>query len=141
MQHFVKRGTVAIPLLLTFVACNLAFAQTDETEVVERVEQAFARGDAGALLRHAADRVEVAVLGSSTLYSRAQATYVLEGFFREYPPVRFVADNPGSTRGNFIVAGRYWYGSDEGFLDVYLRFRWRDGACEVRELRIERPMR
>jgi hypothetical protein len=114
-------------------------AQAPETAVVDRVEAALSKGDANGFLAHAADRVEIAVLGTSTLYSRAQATYVLEQFFREYPPMRFSADRPAATGGNFFVAGRYWYGSDDRYLNVYMRFRSREGAYEVRELRIERP--
>ena len=150
MWHNLKRGTSRIARVptrlsvLILMASSLAAgasAQTAEQSVVSKVEAAFSHGDASALLRYAADRVEIAVLGSSTLYSRAQATYVLNDFFREYPPVRFAATEPAATTGNFFVAGRYWYGSGEDYLDVYIRFRSRDGAYEVRELRIERPVR
>ena len=147
MQQFIKssNGVIASHLtrvfaivLLALVAASPALAQKDEAEVVRKVEQAFSRGDAAALLAHAADRVEIAVLGTGSLYSRAQATYVLNDFFRENPPRRFAADEPSSTRDNFFVAGKYWYGADDQHYDVYMRFRWRDGTCEVRELRIER---
>ncbi len=150
MQQFIKkrvaRRTPDVKLVfvlaaLAVVATNPVRAQTDEEAVVRKVEQAFSKGDVSALLSHAAERVEVAVLGSGSLYSRAQATYVLNDFFRQYPPVRFVANPPSSTRDSFFVAGRYWYGTDDRHYDVYMRFRWRDGTCEVRELRIERSSR
>ena len=130
-----------IVALTTLLAADTAVAQSRSAEVAERVEQAFSRGDVSALLGHASDRIELGVLGMSTRYSKAQATYVLENFFREYPPVRFRAETPASNGESFFVAGRYWYGPDEQFLDVYFRFRWRGETCEVRELRIERPVR
>lgn len=150
MRHFIRRGgrtsasaliRSGILVLFSLWVAGPSVAQSDENAVVDAVESALTRGDATSLLRHAADRIEIAVLGTSTLYSRAQATYVLEDFFREYPPVRFNAEKPPATRGNFFVAGRYWYGSEDRYLDLYMRFRSRDGACKVRELRIERPVR
>ena len=150
MQQFIKSSSgvmvscwarIFAIVLLALATAPPVLAQKDEAEVVRKVEQAFSKGDAAALLAHAADRVEITVLGTGSLYSRAQATYVLNDFFRENPPTRFAADEPSSSRDNFFVAGKYWYGTDDRHYDVYMRFRWRDGTCEVRELRIERSAR
>lgn len=131
------RLAVLLSLVLTL---NVRAQEREEEAIVRKVEQALSEGDAAGLLRHASGRIEIAVLGAGTLYSKAQATYVMQEFFRGYPPERFVAGKPTIASESFMVAGRYWYGSEGAFLDLYLRFKWRDAGYEVREIRIEHPV-
>ena len=127
------------------LTCAMLFAapptQGGDNDIVEKVTTAVSRGDVPELVEHAAERVEIAVLGNITVYSRAQATYVLEDFFRAHPPARFVANAPTVAEGSIFVAGRYWYGEDKKRLDIYLRLRRHNDAFLIREIRIERPAR
>ncbi|PSQ78620.1 MAG: hypothetical protein BRD37_02535, partial [Bacteroidetes bacterium QH_8_67_23] len=52
------------------------------------LREAFAAGDARAVLQRAAEHVEVGLLGNSSQYSRSQAVYVLDTFFDDHPPRR-----------------------------------------------------
>jgi len=106
--------------------------------VLERVYEAFSKGDASALLRECSDQIELGLFGATTLYSRAQATYVLQGFFRDYPPSRFVVEDSNRSADDVFLSGRYWYRRTEQPLDVFMRFRRRGPTHEVREVRVER---
>ena len=104
---------------------------------LSQVQEAFAAGDAKALLGEAADRVEIALLGGSKLYSRAQAIYVMEDFFRRYPPETFTLQNDAQEDGNWFATSRYRYKHAERPLHVYLRLRKKDGRWQLHEVRVE----
>lgn len=106
-----------------------------------KVQEAFAAGDANALLGEAADRLEIALMGQSKLYSRAQATYVMEDFFRRYPPEQFTLQNDSQGGGNWFATGQYHYKHTEQPLHVYVRLHRKGEQWELREVRIERRQR
>lgn len=108
--------------------------------VLGLLEAAFARGDAGAIMRHSARRVDVTLFGSSELFSRSQAGYVLKAFFNEYRPERLLLNERSASEGNWFVAGRYWYEAAESPLAVYLRVRRTDSGWELRDVRIGRSI-
>ncbi len=132
-----RGGSVA--LVVALLAAGPAAAQ--QATPLARLGQAFEAGDAHALLADAADRVEIALLGSSKLYSRAQATYVMQEFFREYPPEQFTLQNESRTEGSWIAAAHYRYKRAEHPLQVYVRLRVKGEQWELREVRVEERQR
>ena len=115
-----------------------ARAQDHDDALLARLEGAFAQGDVAALLEEAAERLDLTVLGASAVYSRAQAQYVMENFFRDHPPVRFRFQDPSRRDENWFAAGQYVYGSEEHALWIYVRLRWQGARWELREIRIDR---
>lgn len=132
-----KTGWVVALILL--VSSGSVMAQVNET--LDAVEQAMVQGDARTLLSDAADRIEITILGRSTLYSRAQATYVMQDFFREYPPTGFSLDDTSATGGSRFATGRYRYQQAEQPLHVYLQLRKKGTQWQLREIRIEQRTR
>jgi len=116
-------------------------ARAQQMEALGRLREAFVAGDANALLRDASDRVEIALLGRSKLYSKAQGTYVLQDFFRRYPPQDFTLQHNEPEAGNWFTTGRYRYKHAEQPLQVYVRFRQKGAQWELREVRIEERRR
>ncbi len=109
---------------------------------LQHVEQAFASGDAQALVQQAGNRVEVSLLGTTTLYSRSQAQYVLQEFFRQYPPRAFTLERVSTTEGSTFADGDYYYEHEERPLRVFLRLHPASGQrWEIREIRIEERFR
>lgn len=113
-------------------------AQDSGEAGIDRLEQALNEGDARALLAPAAPQLEISLFGSSTVYSRGQALYVLQDFFREYPPRRFVLQENREKEGSHFVVGNYWHEGAEQPLWVYLHLRSSGGEETLREIRIER---
>lgn len=131
---------LVIPVLLAAVVLVAAPAMGQtERSVLQEVETALAEGDVTALARRSADRVEVTLFGSASMYSRGQAMYVLAEFFREYPPVRAALSDPSRSGGNWFALGQYFYERGEQPLRVFVRLRHKGGRWELREVRIERP--
>jgi hypothetical protein len=108
---------------------------------IEKVQDAFADGDAYALLGGASDRVEIALLGRSRLYSRQQAVHVMLDFFRRYPPEGFTLQSQDREEGSWFATGLYRHRHAEHPLQVYLRLRLRDDRWELREVRVEERQR
>ena len=113
-----------------------AHAQGDGRAVLQRAERALATGDARALLRLSADRIEIALPESSQLYTQAQARYVLDMFFREHPPKAFRFDEPSRTERGWFASGIYEVAGGNRSLRCYVQVRKRASRWEVRELRI-----
>lgn len=140
MQRSRGRGVFLLGLLLAF-ACWMGSSQVvaQPADVSERVVRAFERGDALVLLGgDATSHLEVGLMGENRLYSRSQAAYVLQKFFKTHPPARFELQDTSRVGGNRFVAGRYFSRSDAEPLRVYVRFREREGQWELREIHIDR---
>jgi len=134
--------TVWLMGLLLVLAGMSQSAVAQQEEALAFVERAVAGGDAEALLSEATERVEIALFGSSTLYSRAQALYVMEHFFQDYPPVQFSLQHTSAADGNWFASGPYYHAHSDRPLRVYVRLRVRgEEQWEVREVRIEEHLR
>ncbi len=129
MQVYVR----LLALLLLALLPALAQAQTAE---IEQAEAALARGDADALTLLSADRVDVALNGTTTTYSRAQVRYVLAKFLSTHPPESFTFQHRmASGEGAEFASGRYQTAGQ--VYQVMARFGHRNGGWELRELRID----
>lgn len=106
-------------------------------EVVERVTSAFGEGDAERLLAPSADRVEVNLFGSRTIYSSAQAFYVLRDFFRSHVPHDFVIEDVTEAGTNCFVRGVYEQAQVDQPLQIYVRLDREEEVWHLREVRIE----
>lgn len=110
-----------------------------EIEVRERIEQAFQEGGAEQLLTPAAERVELGILGMQTYYSRNQALYVLQDFFKNYPPREFSIEDESRAEGDFFLTAQYWYGQAEQPLQVYVRLtQQEEEQWMLQEVRLDR---
>lgn len=116
-------------------------APAQEATPFDALREAFAAGNAPVLLRDAGERVAIALLGNSKLYSRAQATYVMQDFFQRYPPEAFTLQNNERDGSNWFATGRYRYRHAEQPLQVFLHLRLKDEQWELREVRIEQRRR
>lgn len=125
-------------LLVTSLSLAAADARAQGAEQAT-LKEAFAAGDARAVLEPAAGRVEVGVFGSSSQYSRSQAIYVLQKFFDNHPPRRFAWESTSINGQSRFLTGRYWHESSSGPLSVYLRLSKSGGGWQLQEVRVERP--
>lgn len=143
-MFMVSMRLVLISLLIG-VGGDVAFGQermTDTTSSVQdrvgqRVATAFEHGDAQTLLTPAANRVEVSILGAQTIYSDAQAFYVLRAFFERHPPVQFATEDVATEGQSCFVRGRYVHQEDERPLQVYVRLLYRADTWTLQEVRID----
>ncbi len=130
--------TCMVLLMSALFTIGSAAAQVTHSGAARQIERAFSSGDAQTLLHAAADRLEVSLFGTSTSYSRRQALYVMQEFFSEYPPRRFMLEAVKQERGSRFTVGRYWYEEAEVPLRVYLYLQRKNGhGWVMHEIRIE----
>ena len=87
--------------------CAAAEAQAQRPVHVAAVDSGLVRSDARLVLVGAAPRIELALLGQSHQYSRAQARPRLKQFFRQFPPQRFTWTTEEVTGAHWFATGRY----------------------------------
>ena len=119
-------------------ARSLAYHQTarPDSSLSERLERAFGEGDAEAVMDEAASRLDVSVLGQGARYSRSQAAFVLQAFFREHPPAHATLATSGVAERARSLLGRY-ASEDETIFRLEVRLRLRGSRWEVVGIRIE----
>lgn len=122
--------------LIVFVPQYTA-AQGAGEDIAGHLEQAFNEGSARMLLAPAASQLEISLFGSSTVYSRGQALYVMQDFFQEHPPRRFGMQESKEKEDSHFLVGNYWHEGADQPLWVYLHLRSSDGEWTLREIRIE----
>ncbi|MFP4228572.1 MAG: DUF4783 domain-containing protein [Salinivenus sp.] len=124
---------IALLALLVGWVATVARAQPRDTtssstpvHVVERVSDAFANGNSERLLGPSTDRIEVSLFGTRTVYSSAQAFYVIRDFFSNYAPRHFEVDDVTETGTTCFVAGTYEHDQSERVLQVFVRLVQQD---------------
>lgn len=105
--------------------------------VGQRISTAFERGNAQALLTPAADRVKVSLFGAQTIYSDAQAFYVLRAFFEQHPPARFTLTDVAKEEQSCFVRGTFEHRRDERTFQAYVRLVPHKGTWQVQEIRVD----
>ncbi len=131
---------LAAPVLLLLLMGSVptvAYAQDNGAALLERIGVAMEAGDVSRLLGQTADRVEISLFGERRRYSRAQALYVMQDFFKGYAPERFTYDERSQSGQGWFAEGRLHYRRSEQPLRVYIRLQQRGGRWELRELMVE----
>lgn len=126
------------PSMTTLATDSLLVAPQSAPVELTFLQQAFASGDAAEMMKYAAKHLDITLFGSSDLYSRSQAGYVLKAFFDEYRPEKLLFTEMSGSQANWFAAGSFWYAAGESHLAVYLRLRRGDFGWELREVRIGR---
>lgn len=134
-----------LPVLLVSIGVSVAHGQERAASspdsvpdtVERRIATAFERGDVQALLTSASDRVEVSLLGARTIYSDAQAFYVLREFFESHPPARFTLDDVATEGESGFVRGTFEHRRDERNFQVYVRLVHEHESWRLQEVRID----
>jgi hypothetical protein len=137
---------LSLIVLLTGLGTTAAWGQNQEGNaaavvpdtVVQRVSEAFRAGDAQLLLAPAAERVEVSLFGTRTVYSSAQAFYVLREFFERHSSAAFTIVDTTGTGTSCFLRGRLPAARGERPLQVYVRLVRREGDMwKLYEVRID----
>ena len=137
LKRFLFNGAGALLAFVLVLAVSSSEAYGQEVPH-EALREAFAAGDAQGVLATATERVEVSLLGSSSQYSRSQAIYVLQKFFKDHPPRRFVWRESSTEEQNRFLMGRYWHETSKQPLPVILRLSRAEEGWQLQEVRIGR---
>ncbi|GEM_PF-1753180 len=118
-----------------------ARADRSGEQTLRQVYDGIRNADVASLSEVAADRIDLTILGTGEVLSRSQARYVLQNFFRTYPPTEVSVDETSPSQGNWFASGHYWYEGSTEPMTIYVRMRsTAAGGWELRELRFGMPI-
>lgn len=125
-----------IVVFFAVLALGAGPACAQDTAPLEDVRQALAAGDAGALFAQGSEQVALTLPRGSAVYSSNQAVYVVEEFFKAYPPEAVSLRDTAQAGGSWLAEGTYRPANDAP-MSLYLRLEQSDGLWVLRELRIK----
>ncbi|WP_022836704.1 DUF4783 domain-containing protein [Salisaeta longa] len=105
---------------------------------VNTLTAALAQENMAAVLNRAADRVNVSVNGSHSVYSRQQATHVLQAFVDRHPAQQVVVQTVRWMDARGLLVARYERRRGPP-LTFYLRFQKRDRTWRLDALHVVPP--
>ncbi len=106
-----------------------AFAQ----DIFSPMKDAIKTGNAKEVIKFFNNSVDMNLDGEVSMYSKAQAEFVLREFFKKHPSTEFSIVHTGSSRGGLQFAiGRYVSNADT--FDVVIRVKEVNGTYLIHEI-------
>jgi hypothetical protein len=107
-------------------------------EINEQINKSIENGNSKELSIHFHEKIELKVVDKENLYSKHQAEKIIEEFFRQFPPSRFIEIKNNTTKNTKqVVSGRYLSGKTK-FRISYLLKKFND-QFYITQFRIEKP--
>lgn len=119
-----------------FLSLLLGLVMHAQADVKDQVVAAIGSGNAPALAKHLQPNVDLTVLTTSDVYSKAQSEQILRKFFDEQEPQGLTVEHEGVSK----MGDRYYIGklrTARGDLRVTFFLKQSGGVFQVKQLRIE----
>ncbi|HKM93533.1 MAG TPA: DUF4783 domain-containing protein [Prolixibacteraceae bacterium] len=129
MSRTLKYNLILIFGLMLFSAPVVA-------QVSDDIIFSLKTGNASKLAKHFSDNVELMVLESENVYSKAHAQQVMSDFFKKYPPSNFTIIHQGGKDDSSYAIGTLKVENNK--FRVYFLIKEKGGASYIHQLRIER---
>lgn len=129
---------LAAILALVALATPPLRAQTADPPGVAGLLEAVEEGRAEDILAFAGDRLEIGLFAATRTYSRSQARFVLESFFRENPPASVTLERSAGTDVGWFASARVAVVRAEQPLRLYIRLRRQGDRWLLREIAFRR---
>lgn len=113
-----------------FVLTNITTAQ-----IPDDIIYSLKTGNASTLAKHFSQNVELVVLDSENVYSKAHAQQVISDFFKKYPPQNFTIIHQGGKDDSSYAIGNLQVENDK--FRVYFLIKSKNGVAYIHQLRIE----
>jgi hypothetical protein len=130
-----KRALLFIIILISWLSAGVSAQSTDQ--LLSQLKSYIMSADAVGIASQTMNSVEITQFAEGRYYSKGQATLLLKGFFKDYPPhdFKFVASTKSS--GSWFMEGLYTPKNSVDKLKIYIRLRVAQGTWKVREIHIE----
>lgn len=91
-------------LLILIVGCGFTYAQ----DVFAPIKAAIKAGSAEQLAKNFNQNLDVTIEGDLNSFSKTQATFAIDEFFKSHPPTEFTVVHTGASEGGLQFAiGKY----------------------------------
>lgn len=123
-------------ILFLFLSTLLALVLHAQADVKDQVVSAIGSGNAPGLAKHLQPNVDLTVMTTSDVYSKAQSEQILRKFFDEQEPQGLTIEHEGVSK----MGDRYYIGklrTARGEMRVTFFLKQTGGVFQVKQLRIE----
>jgi hypothetical protein len=122
--------TRLVPAIFLFFVCTLNLSAQD---VFVPIKDAIKANNAKEVIKFFNTAVDMNLAGELSMYSKAQAEFVLRDFFKKYPATEFRIQHTGSSKGGLQFAiGEYVSNND--VFDVLIRVKEVSGTYLIHEI-------
>jgi hypothetical protein len=119
-------------VLTTLLSILLSFSAGAQ-DVFAPIKDAIKASNAKEVIKFFNTSVDMNLAGEASMYSKAQAEFVLRDFFKKYPATEFRIQHTGSSKGGLQFAiGEYVSNAD--VFDVLIRVKEVSGAYLIHEI-------
>ncbi|MDG5799723.1 DUF4783 domain-containing protein [Marinilabiliaceae bacterium ANBcel2] len=123
-------------LLYTMLFIANAYTQNSEATISSDIISAFDKSNASQLSEHFNDRIEIIMPESSGIYSKEQARYLIDSFFKKHPPISFRIIHQGVRENAVFAIGRYNYSN--GQHRIMILTKQNNNSSLIHQIRIEK---
>lgn len=127
-----KRRIVII--LICIVSVVLAHGQSS-FEIPQKLKVGIKKGDAAMVADYFNEHIEMSITKKENLYSKTQAEFVLQKFFRSHKPQNFYIDHQGGKKNTNYIIGNLQ--TRNGNFKLILLLKKNGKTVKVHQLRIE----
>jgi hypothetical protein len=106
------------------------------SQVPDKIILSLKTGNAKVLSGYFNQNIELVVLDSDNVYSKAQAQLIVDNFFKDYTPVNFKVIHQGGREGAKYVIGNLK--TEKGEFRVYFLLKQNKEKNYIHQLRIEK---
>lgn len=114
----------------------LIMASVSVAQVPDEIVISLKTGNAQKLAKHFNQNVELMVLDSDNVYSKAHAQQIMTDFFKKYPPSNFTIIHQGGKDDSSYAIGTLQVENNK--FRVYFLLKSKGGTSFIHQLRIER---
>lgn len=122
--------------ILFLLIALVAVSSTAMSQIPDEIVLGLKTGNAATLAKHFSQNVELVVLDSENVYSKAHAQQVMSDFFKKYPPTNFTIIHQGGKDDSSYAIGNLQVENNR--FRVYFLIKTKSGAAYIHQLRIER---
>lgn len=112
------------------------FSQSVTTQIPDEIPISLKTGDAGKLARFFNQNIELVVLESENVYSKAHAEQVISNFFKNNPPSKFTILHQGGKGDSSYAIGTLTTRNQN--FRVYFLIKMTNNVPLIHQLRIEK---
>ena len=105
---------------------------------ISEISNQFRKGNTKELSKHLSSSVNLSLMNSENVYSKAQSEIILDRFFKEYPPQSLKIIHRLDNNSNFQHAV-FLLNTAKGDFRVAVSLRGAEANLQLIEIRIEKP--
>jgi hypothetical protein len=122
-------------LLVIVVSAGLARGQAD---IFDNLSSVIRSGDSKQISKYFGNNVDLTILNTEEVYSKAQAEQILKDFFTKNPPKSFTIIHQGLSKESSKYAIGNYVAANGSVFRTYLYIKSVAGSDQIQELRFEK---